>query len=192
MPTTKTIRFPTPLVLALGLVLGACAMESGDVTPADRQNQAEIAAGQRVEISFDADAGGDDVRAVAEFTEGLGNVAAAKVKAKKQSDGPMTLVMELWGEDLPGQAELEQALRSEFEFLADASIAVTALDAASAPDPADESGDPEEVKQKIIDRLRAEGVEGDIQVDVKDGENGREVDVRVEKHCDGDDSCSDE
>jgi hypothetical protein len=180
-----------PPLLGLLLSVGACQVGGDEVTPADRSAQVEMKQGQRVEVTLSSDVDSGDLRAVAEHTEGLGNVAACQVKVKKLSDGPTTLVMEMWGEDLPDEQKLESDLKSTFAFLSDAEISVASLDASAAPqhDGEEYAGDPEEVRQQIIDKLRADGVKGDIDVQVNDGEDGREVEVRVEDRCETPGDC---
>jgi hypothetical protein len=173
------------------LSISACQVGGDEVTPTDRSARDEMKQGQRVEVTLASDVDSADLRAVAEHTEGLGNVAACKVNVKKLSDGPTTLVMELWGEDLPSEQELASDLKSTFDFLSDAEITVAALDADDAPSHGAEeyAGDAEEVRQQIIEKLRAEGEDGDIDVQVSDGEDGRQVEVRVEKKCETPGDC---
>jgi hypothetical protein len=183
--------FAVPPLLGLLLSISACQVGGDEVTPTDRSARDEMKQGQRVEVTLASDVDSADLRAVAEHTEGLGNVAACKVNVKKLSDGPTTLVMELWGEDLPSEQELASDLKSTFDFLSDAEITVAALDADDAPSHGAEeyAGDAEEVRQQIIEKLRAEGEDGDIDVQVSDGEDGRQVEVRVEKKCETPGDC---
>lgn len=185
-------RCLTALPLA-GLLLSitACQVGGDEVTPTDRSARDETRQGQRVEVTLASDVDPSDLRAVAEHTEALGNVAACKVNVKRLGNGPTTLVMELWGEDLPTDQELASDLKSTFDFLSDAEITVAALDVSDAPphDAEEPTGDPEEVRQQIIDKLRAEGEKGDIDVQVSDTEDGRQVEVRVEKECETPGDC---
>ncbi len=43
---------------------------------------------------------------------------------------------------------------------------------------------PAEAKLEIIDQLKAQGVDGEIDVVVQDGAEGRRVEVKVEKQSD--------
>lgn len=193
MSKTLTCLVASPL-LGLLLSAGACQVGGDEVRPTDRSAQQEIQHGRRVEISLASDVDAADLRAVAEHTEALGNIAACTVKVKKLDDGPTTLVMDMWGEDLPDEQKIASDLKNTFAFLSDAEIRVAALDAADGPqrDPEELEGDPEDVRQQIIERLRAEGVEGDIDVQVQDGEDGREVEIRVEKECETPGDCGED
>ena len=49
-------------------------------------------------------------------------------------------------------------------------------------DDADDDEDPEVVRQKVLDKLRAQGVDGDVKVEVDETEDGkREIRVEVAK-----------
>jgi hypothetical protein len=44
----------------------------------------------------------------------------------------------------------------------------------------------EEAKAQILEQLAAEGVVGEVQVEVQDGAEGRQVEVRIEKTVEAD------
>jgi hypothetical protein len=58
------------------------------------------------------------------------------------------------------------------------------LEPGSGPKPlsveVDEDATPEETKEQIIESLQADGVEGNIDVQVEDTQEGRRVEVKVE------------
>ena len=175
------------LILAAPLLL-ACHTAADDVAPTDRDAKVEQAAisAKRVTIATDADSvDRERIGLLTETVEGLGDVHQARVQVKKTDEGDAHIVMELVGADLPTKTEIEEEIAS-FDFLASASVEVEDMDPTLSPSPhheeGDEEKDPEVVKQEIIDRMRAEGVEGDIKVDVADGPDGeRRVEVKVER-----------
>lgn len=142
----------------------------------------------RVELTVPAEhANADDIAAVVQHLEGQADVAQAKAMVHKVSEGEgAAVVMELWGQDLPAESELVQALQSEFPYLAGTEISVSDIDAtAEVPPQPDENEDPEALRQRIIDDLRAKGVEGDIDVVITDHPDGRrevEVEVKDDQH----------
>ncbi len=165
----------------------ACASHADDASdpaaPAARSAEAPMQA-IRVELTVPAEhANADDIAAVVQHLEGQADVAQAKAMVHEVSEGEgAEVVMELWGHDLPDESELVQALESEFPYLAGTEISVSDLDAtAEVPPQPDENEDPEALRQRIIDDLRAKGVEGDIDVQITDHPDGRrEVEVKVE------------
>jgi hypothetical protein len=172
-----------PLCISFALALVACHAENDDVSPESRS--AEITEGRAVSIELSDGIEHEQVQAIAGHVEnGFGaDVAAAKVKVMQDHEGGATMVVELWGSGLPEESALEAGLAQEFPALANAAITVEALDAADGPAQVEahsDAEDPEVAKQEIIDELRAQGVEGDIEVDVEDGPDGRRVEVQVE------------
>lgn len=176
------------LILAAPLLL-ACHPASDDVTPTDRDAEVEQAAitAKRVTISTDAQAvDRERIQTLTQAVEGLGDVHQARVKVKKTGEGDAHIVMELVGADLPTKAEIEEEIAS-FDFLASAAVEVEDMDPdtpmSSHQREGDKAKDPAVLEQEIVERMRADGVEGDIKVQVHDGEDGeRRVEVKVEKH----------
>ena len=180
------------LCLALALpALSACQPQGDDVDPGQPRAE-QVLHGQTVSIDLgDAEVTPDQLRDIARATEDLGEVAQAKVKVKKLGSGTI-MELELWGGELPGAQELESELRDSFPILAEAEITVASLgtmEAGTGPD--GELGEDlkdasvEEVKAAVEQRLRDEGVTGEIKVEVIDGPDGRRVEVGVDKHCTG-------
>jgi hypothetical protein len=178
----------TLAALPLLLLPLACAGQADDpAAPVARDADAPMQA-IRVELTVPAEhANASDIAAVVQHLEGQADVAQAKAMVHKvaTSEGEeegAEVVMELWGHDLPSEEELEQALAAEFPYLAGVPLTITALDATAAPPPeADHDEDPEALRQRIIDEMRAKGVEGDIDVQITDHPDGRrEVEVQVQ------------
>jgi hypothetical protein len=140
--------------------------------------------GLSLRIDLGADADPARIEKIGRHVEGLADVAAASVRIEK--DGERTAVtVDVWGADLPTPEELESNLRETFPELAAAEITVTpAADAAppALPD-VKKIEDPAQAEKVIRDQLKAQGVEGAVDVKVVDGEDGeRAIEVRVEQH----------
>lgn len=171
-----------PLLLALPY---ACAGQADDpVEPQTARTAEAPMQAIRVELAVPADhANADEMAALAQHLEGLADIAQAKVLVSKiEEDGDAEVNVELWGQDLPTEDEVVQDLQSAFPYLVGVSIAVSAIDTvAQTPPQHDDEEDPEALRQRIIDDLRAKGVEGEIDVVITDHPDGhREVEVRVE------------
>ena len=168
----------------LWLPLG-CAGQADEPTEpqAARTAQAPMQA-LRVELTVPSDhANADDMTALGQHLEGQADIAQAKVMVHEvDPEGEAAVVVELWGNDLPTEEELVQELQAEFPYLVGTAILVSAIDtAAEPPPPAHDEEDPEVLRQRIIDEMRAKGVQGEIDVVITDGPDGRrEVEVRVE------------
>ena len=187
--TRKPWCFAALPVLLVPLWGSGCQVEGDDVDPetphaARTQNDAT---GQRVALHLD-ELDHQRIREIAEYLETLADVQQAKVMVEAHDDGTAEVAVELWGHDVPEGPELQRLLREGIAGLGDADIEVTALTEPPGPRVAvDEDGDPEAVKARIEQRLRDEGVEGDVHVEVRDTpDGGRDVEVRVERHEDRD------
>ncbi|MCA9659993.1 MAG: hypothetical protein KC486_16740 [Myxococcales bacterium] len=179
--------FPMTLLCALGLF--GC-QQGGDGPAQARAAELENAAGIKILISGAGELGPDQVHAISQSVEGKAqDVGAAMVRLKKEDgEAEATIEIELWGNGLPESAALVSQLKGDFAELADAQISVVNLEPGTGPKPlaveVDEEATPEEAKHQIIEALKADGVEGEIDVQVEDDENGRRVEVKVEKHED--------
>ncbi|MCA9650330.1 MAG: hypothetical protein H6712_17105 [Myxococcales bacterium] len=182
-----------PLFAALPLLMVplACATHHDDPLPeptASRDGEVPPD-GRRIEVLMPAEhAGADQIHAVVEHLEGQADVAGAKAMVHASSEtGEAELVVELWGQDMPTDEELEAELYAVFPFLPAGSVVVEALEASEievGPPPGEtEPQDPDELRQQIIDDLRAKGVEGEIEVTITDHPDGRR-EVQVEVHDD--------
>lgn len=181
MPTRRALL--TLAAIPLLLVPMACAGQADEpATPEARSADAPLQA-LRIELTMPAPhANAADVAALVEHLEGLADVAQAKAMVSKDDpEGAADVAVDLYGHDLPTDDELTADLAAEFPYLAGVPIAVTALDPDAMTLPADEHDeDPEALRQRIIDDLRAQGVEGEIDVQIVDHPDGRrEVEVQV-------------
>ena len=86
---------------------------------------------------------------------------------------------------MPAADSLAADLKAAFPALAGASIATAPADGgAGAELPIVEVSkelSTEEARQEILDQLKAEGVDGAVDVQVQDGADGRRIEVKVEK-----------
>ena len=194
-PTRKFISSPLALTLrsalcASLLVAAGCQSDASDVSPDDAR-QGELAAleGAMVEIVPSAALEGDQFEAVARWLEAQTKAHMVKVQVRKDAGGPDRLEVEIWGDTaLPESLDVD--LRAAFPALADAEITQARL---QGPPPEGEGHgvkvegpapdeDPEAAKARIIEEMRARGVEGDIVVDIVDGPEGeRHVEVNVKQ-----------
>jgi hypothetical protein len=183
--TTLRRSILTLAALPLLLLPLSCASHADEPEPDAPQARSAEAPLQalRIELTMPAEhANADDVAALVQHLEGQLDVAQAKamVHADTEGDGAQ-VVVELWAQDLPSEEELVQELQSEFPYLAGTAITVSDMDAtAELPPAADEDEDPEALRQRIIDDLRAKGVQGEIDVVITNQPDGRrEVEVQV-------------
>ena len=173
-----------PLALALGFV-GLVGCQHDDVTSPHAAEIAQLP-GLRVTIAG-ADLPQDKVQAIAKFVEGKStDTGAAMVRVKKDDKGAGTLEIELFAKTLPQDSALIEGLQASFPELAGASINVNTASAeeALAPMPVIEVSkelSPAEAQAEIAEQLKAQGVEGEIKVEVHDNAGGRRVEVKVEK-----------
>jgi hypothetical protein len=178
-----TLAFAAIPLLVLPLACAGHADEPDEPAAPVARTANAPAQGIRVELTVPAEhASAEDIATIVEHLEGQADVAQAKAMVHKVSDGEgAEVVMELWGQDLPSEEELVQALETEFPYLAGTEITVSELDPEAETLPQeDHDEDPEALRQRIIADLRAKGVEGEIDVQITDHPDGRrEVEVRV-------------
>ncbi|PRP96603.1 hypothetical protein ENSA5_36790 [Enhygromyxa salina] len=175
--------FTLTALFGLTLSLAACSM-TDDANPDSPDERAAIVLdGASYEIVTTAELSKEQVHAIAQFVEAQGEeVQQVKVEAD-DDDEATVLEVELWGSGLPGD-ELGAALVQEFGVLADAEISVVEL-GEGAPEAGGLHGiepgdDAETIKHKVIDDLRAQGVEGEIEVTVTPtGDGHHEIQVEV-------------
>ena len=171
--------------LTFAAALLGCHTAADDVAPAgDRQAQTDQpAAVQAKRITVDAgDLDRAQIQELAEHIEGIGDVASAKVKVMKDDQGTTQMLVEIAGADLPTDDYLTREIHS-FDGLADAAVLVETVhpdDVAPGPTLSDENKTPEQIKAEVQERLRKQGVEGEVFVDVVDEDGERRVEVRVE------------
>ncbi len=187
--TQSWMRTLSPLALLCALSLGACQSSTSSIA---RSAELESAAGIKIQISGVPDLAPAQVQAISQSVEGkVQNVSAAMVRMESgQGEGNDSagLEIELWGVGLPDSGAIISQLKTDFPVLADAQIEVVALEPGSGPAPMvleiDEEATPEEAKAQIIEALQADGVEGEIDVQIEDGDGERRIEIKVEKHED--------
>ncbi len=176
--------------LAALFALAACHPASDDVAPTDnRDATADQSPMQAKRIVIDADGlSRESINELAEHIEGLGEIASAKVKVMQDDQGQTVMHVEVAGRDLPTDDYLVGEIKS-FEGMADAAIAVDSVHPDDvAPDPmfSDKDKTPEQIKAEVTEKLRRQGIEGDVVVEVIDeGDGERRVEVRVESKGEG-------
>lgn len=173
-----------PLLCTL-LVYG-CDNRPDDV--AARALELENSPGLRVTIAAAGDLPEATIHDLAKHLEGSAHdTGAAMVKVKKENDGPPSIQIELWGGTLP-QGDISADLKAKFPALAAATITSETIPAGQGDGPSmpviavDADLSPAEAEQQIRDQLAADGVDGDVNVKVEDGPEGRRVEVGIEKH----------
>lgn len=144
-----------------------------------------------LELALPEDTAPAVVEAIAKSAEALAGdeVSGAKVMAEKRDDGPMLLKIELWGAALDDEAEVLAALRERHPIVAKTPVALERR--AGPPKDADplevgadfpEDASAAEIEAIVARRLAAQGVTGDVTVDVgEDADGHRRVEVRVEE-----------
>ena len=182
--TALAALFATLPLLSLG-----CVAE--DTEPGTDARVAEgPLVGHVVEFALEPDAlDHDRVQALAKRVEAITAAETMQIKVEKSEEGGTVVVAEAWGRTAITGDAITKDLRATFPELADAVITVKAAtgEPPSAKLPAlddfDDDEDPEVVRKKVIERLRADGIEGDVKVDVDENEDGkREVRVEVSAH----------
>lgn len=177
----------TALSSLLAVALGGCATDpTDDAAPAPREAQGPLV-GRAIEFSLEPgalDTAGID--AVAKHLEVATGAESLSISVQQSDDEGTTVVVESWGHAAIADEALIAGMREQFPALRNAMIAVKPV-AGGAPagrlaeidvDPDD---DPEVVRQRVTEQLRAKGVQGDVQVHVDDDDDGRrEVRVEVE------------
>lgn len=183
MDTRRTFLMLAALPLLLLPLACAGPVEDDVIAPtASTARDAEASLeGRRVELLVPAEhANSEEMTALVEHLEGQAEVAQARASVEKSSQsGDADVTVELWGHDMPTDAELTGAVQAEFPYIAQIDISPIDVEAEALPQ---ESADvePDVLRQQIIDDLRAQGVEGDIDVQITDHPDGRrEVEVEV-------------
>jgi len=171
---------------ALPLLLSplGCASQLDDASdPIEAREGEAPTEARRIELTVPAEhASREQVQALIDHLEGQADVAGAKVSVNKSSEtGEAQVDVVLWGQDMPTHETFEADLLAEFPYLAAESVAISAVDLeAESLLHEDAPEDPDELRQRVIDDLRAQGVEGEIDVTITDHPDGRrEVEVKV-------------
>ena len=191
------MKLRTTILALLCIGFAGCDTSDDTASPDDSQRAVDTpvsspsdGAVEARQIVISGELGMETIQALGEHVEGLAEIHSAQIKVEKPEEGPARVTMTVSGRDLPSDEELAAEVRG-FEGIGDAEVMFEAADAIDAPvdhsglaEVSDASKTPEEVKAEVIAKLRADGVEGDIHVDVIDEDGERRVEVRVEKHED--------
>ncbi|HPF69389.1 MAG TPA: hypothetical protein PLQ13_01865 [Candidatus Krumholzibacteria bacterium] len=190
-PWNRAARFAVAGLAVALLGVGACSTET----------TTEIEAGQQAHISLRLDtsvpdkAGELDPRVVTDFIAAQPGVDELNVNVREMIDdaGAVTtdLGLVIWGGNLDADA-LAAALRERFPSLGASDISFEPLTATVTESLFDKLGrevfhveadgaSAEEIRAQILEQLAAQGVEGDAQVEVIDGDGTREIRVMIEQ-----------
>lgn len=182
-----TARLPFCALLA-ALSLGCAtsndtAAEPRAVAAPSNPGEAEARA-----VLLEGDLDASTIHALAKHLEGLAEIHSVELAIEHAGGGPTRARLTLAGFDMPSAEELRSAV-ADFDGLGDASVSIEdapvhqgPVDVEGLAITADKDKMPEEIKTEVIEKLRADGVEGDIHVDVIDEDGERRVEVRVEQH----------
>lgn len=179
------LKIFAPIALLLTSFLGLAACQ-GEPNVEARAGELADLPGIKVTIAG-ADLGHDKVQAIAKHLEAKAvDTGAAMVRMQKDDQGQASLEIELYAKSLPAGDALTADLKAAFPELAGAAISTApAAGGAALPDmPIVEVSDelsPEAARQEILDQLKAEGVDGAVDVQIQDGADGRRIEIKVEK-----------
>ena len=192
-PTTSMLSILPQLrthaiTLSTVACLGGCDVGQVDapMSQDSHQRSATMATNTlSIDIALPAEFARERVEAVARAVEAETGVAGVKVKVKQVPDGQGSMYLELWGNQLPEPTTVVDKLKLQFPELATSKILVEINEGGPADD--DLAGalhepDSALAEQEIVDRLRAQGVQGNIEVKVSDEGDGQHRRVEVEVH----------
>ena len=184
-----TARLPLCAILA-ALCFGCAASNDTAQEPRAAQAASNPGEAEARAVVLEGDLDVSTLHALAEHLEGLAEVHSVELAIQQTGEGPTRARLTLGGFDMPNADELEAAI-ADFDGLGEASVSIEdaplpqgPVDAQGIAIAADADKTPQEVKAEVIEQLRADGVEGDIHVDVIDEDGERRVEVRVEQHKD--------
>ncbi len=178
------------VAVVLGLAsAGACA------APAD----VEVEVGKTLDISLPANFEGADPKSMSMAIEQIagdkGKIKEVRVKAIRKDD-QMVIHFDLWGDGLAEQPIAEK-LKEKVPALAKADIREEIVSSEVRGNFGEKIGqellhvnmldeaEVEQARQKVMERLAAEGVRGKIDVKINGDANRQEIEVRVENpDCD--------
>lgn len=133
----------------------------------------------------------EEIQEVSKFIRLHGDVDSIDIRLERHldDDGEMNrLLLNVWGEHLDAP-ELAADLQAEYPFLTEAEITAEPLEAAIDTNwgglalrrivPGELSSDKQRAREQILPRLQADGIEGDVHVEVFDGPEGRSIRVEV-------------
>ncbi|MEM6293862.1 MAG: hypothetical protein AAGA54_21480 [Myxococcota bacterium] len=173
------------LLLSLPL-LATMACDDSQAAAAPRSADAQVDAAPARKITLEGDLSADTIRGLGAHLEGLADISSVSIEVEQTNDGPTRASITVAGNDLPSAVELRDAV-SGYDGIGSAAVAIEGAEApvGHGVDVAAVAGDqdksPEAVKAEVLQKLRADGVEGDVHVDVIDDDGERRVEVRVEQ-----------
>ncbi|MFY0540371.1 hypothetical protein [Nannocystis pusilla] len=174
-------------IASLALLLGNLASAGCQTDPEVQARVAELADMPGLSVKIDgADLDHAQAQAIAKHLEGKAvDTGAAMVRLKKDEPGGSSLEIELYAKSLPAAEGLAAELKATFPALASATITTAPAVGGAGDLPLIEVGkelSPEEAKQEILEQLQADGVDGNVNVQIEDGAEGRRIQVKIDKH----------
>ncbi len=177
----------TAILSLLAALAAGCATDNdepeGPATP--REHQGPLT-GRAIEFALDVDAlDHSAMDAIGKRIETQTGAQSVSIEVRKSEDEGTTVVVQTWGRAAIADDALVADLRAQFPALKNAVISVKPL---AGEGPAERLGDlevdkdedPEVVRKQVLEQLRAKGVQGDVDVQIEDHDDGkREVRVQV-------------
>jgi hypothetical protein len=174
-----------------GAALAAAASIAACATPMD----VEVEVGRSLAIEYQAGEGMPEPKVVLDALHGAGELQHGNVRVMRKGDA-ITIRAEVWGKHLD-EGSLGDHVKEAVPALANAKVVEEPIEGKVRStlgmklghelldlDIADEQ-DIEAVRQKILEKLAAQGVEGEVDVQVEgDGVRERKVKIQV-KRADG-------
>ena len=178
---------PTVLLSLLAALACGCVTDTtDDGTPVAREATAPLT-GRAIEFALEPGAlDAAAIDAVGKHIQIATGAESLSISVNESEGEGTSVVVESWGRTAIDDGALVTSLRQQFPALANAMIAVSAV---QGDGPADRLGDldvehdedPEVVRQRVLEQLRSRGVQGDVKVHIDDDDEGRrEVRVEVE------------
>lgn len=174
------------IIASLALLLGNLASAGCQTDPEVQARVAELAELPGLQVKIDgADLDHAQVQAIAKHLEGKAvDTGATMVRMKKDDPGDSSLEIELYAKSLPAAEGLAAELKATFPALAGATITTAPAVGGAGDLPVIEVSkelSPEEAKQEILEQLQADGVDGNVNVQIEDGAEGRRIEVKIDK-----------
>lgn len=177
----------TRALLLLAALGGACVTDPTDEATSSPREATGPLVGRAIELALEPGAlDHDAIEAFAKHIEVATGAESVRIEVRESGEEGTVVVVEAWGRAAITDEALVAGLRQQFPAMKNALIAVEPV-AGDGPagklaeidvDPDD---DPEEVRRRVLEQLRADGVQGDVKVHVEDDDDGRrEVRVEVE------------
>lgn len=166
---------------ALAAVVGVAACAA----PVD----VDVELGRSLDVAYAKVDGAPEPKAIVDVVHGAGQFKEVAVRVEARG-GQVNVHMEVWGEDV-GEGALTQKLKSSLPALASAKITEAPLNETVRSTLGKKIGhelfdidilnekDAETARQKILAELAAKGVQGQVDVDVEQGEGKKKVRIEV-------------